>query len=354
MATPRTVRILPRGNFLDETGEIVGPAIPAFLASNTQMQRKLSRLDLAQWIVSRDNPLTARVFVNRLWKQFFGVGLSRTLDDLGAQGEPPTHPELLDYLAVEFVESGWDIKRMIRLIVSSRSYQRASFATAESLAQDPENRMLARQGRFRLPAELVRDTALSIGGILNLTIGGPSAKPYQPENYWENLNFPQRTYQADQGPQQYRRGLYTWWQRSFVHPSMLAFDAPTREECAADRNQSNIPQQALVLMNDPTYTEAARAFAARIVVEGGPDTRSRIAWAFETAVSRPPNQTEVDLLARLHANSLSQFQTTPNEAIKMFSASGGAPATESQAIENAAWVQVARAVLNLHEVITRN
>jgi hypothetical protein len=280
--------------------------------------------------------------------------LSRTLDDLGAQGEPPTHPELLDYLAVEFVESGWDIKRMIRLIVSSRSYQRASFATAESLAQDPENRMLARQGRFRLPAELVRDTALSIGGILNLTIGGPSAKPYQPENYWENLNFPQRTYQADQGPQQYRRGLYTWWQRSFVHPSMLAFDAPTREECAADRNQSNIPQQALVLMNDPTYTEAAMAFAARIVVEGGPDTRSRIAWAFETAVSRPPNQTEVDLLARLHANSLSQFQTTPNEAIKMFSASGGAPATESQAIENAAWVQVARAVLNLHEVITRN
>ncbi len=184
---------------------------------------------------------------------------------LGAQGEAPANGPLLDFLATEFVQSGWNIKHLVRLIVTSRAYQQSSFASPEMLTRDPENRLIARQSRFRLPAELVRDNALSIAGLLSTEVGGPSVKPYQPDGYWENLNFPQRTYQADPAPHQHRRGLYVWWQRSFVHPSMLAFDAPTREECAADRPQSNIPQQALVLLNDPTYVEAARALAVSMI-----------------------------------------------------------------------------------------
>ena len=355
LASPRTVRILPRGNFLDESGEVVGPALPGFLTMNQRTNRKQTRLDLAQWIASRDNPLTARVFVNRLWKQFFGIGLAKNLDDLGAQGEAAANPELLDYLAVEFMDSGWDIKHIVRLIVNSRSYRQASTAAPELLIRDPENRLVARQGRFRLPAELVRDSALSISGLLSLDVGGPSVKPYQPENYWENLNFPQRTYQADSGTSQFRRGLYTWWQRSFVHPSMLAFDAPTREECTADRTQSNIPQQALVLLNDPTYVEAARAFASRIVAEGGGDASSRIAWAFENATSRAPSSGESTLLAKLYESSLVQYQADPAAASSLLKVGQSSVAIdEGKTVELATWVQVARAILNLHEVITRN
>src|SRR5579872_3346439 len=203
--------------------------------------------------------------MNRRWKQLFGAGLSKVLDDLGAQGEPPQNPALLDWLAREFVDSGWDTKHMIRTIVTSATYRQSSLATPELLAADPDNRELARQSTFRVDAELVRDNALAISGLLVAKIGGASVKPYQPEGYWENLNFPTRNYVADQNDGQYRRGLYTWWQRSFLHPSMVAFDAPSREECCADRNRSNIPQQALVLLNDPTYVETARVFAARIM-----------------------------------------------------------------------------------------
>ena len=261
---PRTVRILPRGNWMDDSGEVMQPALLHYLPQPpAEAGRRLNRLDLARWLVSRENPLTARVVVNRLWKQFFGIGLSKTLDDLGSQGEWPVYPELLDWLACDFMDSGWNVQHMIRTIVLSRTYRQASPASKELLTRDPDNRELARQSRFRLDAELVRDNALAISGLLVPKIGGPSAKPYQPEGYWENLNFPARTYVADTGENQYRRGLYTWWQRSFLHPSLVAFDAPSREECAADRNRSNIPQQALVLLNDPTYVEAARAFAAR-------------------------------------------------------------------------------------------
>ncbi|MEN9778211.1 MAG: hypothetical protein RJB04_1966, partial [Verrucomicrobiota bacterium] len=250
---PRTVRVLPRGNWLIETGEIMEPAIPAQFrpASRAVSDRRLNRLDLADWLVSPENPLTARVVVNRFWRQFFGTGLSKVLDDFGAQGEPPRHPELLDWLAAEFRDSGWDVKHLVRLMVTSRTYRQSSNASRELLARDPENRDLARQGRWRIEAEMVRDSALQVSGLLVPRIGGPSVRPYQPDGYWENLNFPQRGYDASSGGDQYRRGLYTWWQRSYVHPSMLAFDAATREECAAERNRSNIPQQALVLLNDP-------------------------------------------------------------------------------------------------------
>lgn len=254
----RIVRILPRGNWLDESGEAVKPALPSYLPQLEIKERELNRLDLARWLVSKDNPLTARVTMNRFWKQFFGVGLSKVLDDLGAQGELPVNPELLDFLAFEFMDKGWDVKHMVRLMVMSKTYRQVSTATPELVQADPYNRQLARQSPFRIDAELVRDYALAVSGLLVPRIGGPSTKPYQPDGYWENLNFPMRTYVHDEGDSQYRRGLYTWWQRTFLHPSMVAFDAPSREECCAERNRSNIPQQALVLLNDPTYVEAAR------------------------------------------------------------------------------------------------
>lgn len=364
LPTPRVVRILPRGNWLDESGPTVAAQLPGFLTATTSASdsQKLTRLDLAQWLISRDNPLTARVFVNRLWKQFFGLGLSKNLDDLGAQGEPPVNGPLLDYLSVEFMESGWDVKHMVRLIVSSQAYQRSSNASPEMFQRDPENRFCARQSRFRLPAELVRDNALAIGGILSPHIGGPSVKPYQPEGYWENLNFPQRTYTADPAPLQHRRGLYVWWQRSFVHPSLLAFDAPTREECAADRSQSNIPQQALVLLNDPTYLEAARSLAQKKIIGGEGEINDRIANAFRTATARSPSAAELNLLTALYTQSLKAY-AADEEATQKFLKLGreGVDLKESQPpqqavqqpAEQAAAIQVARAVLNLHEVITR-
>lgn len=359
---PRTVRILPRGNWLDESGEIVKPALPASLTASlpgggprpASPDGRLTRLDLAQWVVARDNPLTARVTMNRLWKQFFGLGLSKSLDDLGSQGEWPANPELLDWLACEFMDSGWDVKHMVRTIAASATYRQTSTPTPELAERDPQNRELARQSRFRIDAEQVRDNALAIAGLLSPKIGGPSAKPYQPDGYWENLNFPVRQYQADQGESQYRRGLYTWWQRSFLHPSMLAFDAPTREECAADRTRSNIPQQALVLLNDPTYVEAARAFAVRIVKEGGADVTSRLAWAWRQALSRNPRDDELLAVGDLVSKQLQAYTRDPAAAENLLKVGQQAPPEGVSPAELAAWTNAARVILNLHEVITRN
>ncbi|MFM8891723.1 MAG: DUF1553 domain-containing protein, partial [Planctomycetia bacterium] len=350
---PAVVRILPRGNWMDEGGEAVKPAFPSYLPAPTIEGRDADRLDLARWLVSKDNPLTARVVMNRLWKQCFGVGLSRVLDDLGAQGEPPVNPELLDWLACEFIDSGWDMKRMVRVIVGSATYRQSSVASAERLVADPANRELARQSAWRLDAELVRDVALASSGLLVRTVGGPSAKPYQPEGYWENLNFPTRTYPADAGDQQYRRGLYTWWQRSFLHPSMLAFDAPSREECCAERSRSNIPQQALVLLNDPTYIEAARSLAARILKEGGNSPEERIAWAWRTVLERLPRVEEVATILPLHSRQLAAYRAEPQAAEALVKV-GLAPApADLDKAELAAWTHVARVLLNLHETITR-
>ena len=304
MQNSRTVRILPRGNFMDESGDVVQPATPAFLPGQTGG----TRLDLANWIVSRQNPLTARAEMNRLWKQLFGNGLSKVLEDLGAQGEPPTNPALLDWLACEFMDSGWDMKHMVRIMVTSNTYKQVSSAGKALVARDPLNREYARQSRFRLEAEEVRDNALAISGLLSLKIGGPSVKPYQPDHYWENLNFPVRNYVADSGDNQYRRGLYTWWQRSFLHPSLLAFDAPTREDCTADRSRSNIPQQALVLLNDPTYVEAARALALRILIEAQGTTERRITWAWQHALQRNPTPAELSTLQRVYDTAARDIQ----------------------------------------------
>ena len=351
--TPRTVRILPRGNWMDETGEVMKPALPSYLPRPAIEGREPTRLDLAQWLVSRDNPLTARVVMNRLWRQFFGTGLSKVLDDLGAQGEPPANPELLDWLACEFMDSHWNIKHMVRTIVTSETYRQTSIATPELAAADPYNRELARQSAFRVDAECVRDAALSVSGLLVRAIGGPSVKPYQPDGYWENLNFPVRTYPNDTGDKQYRRGLYTWWQRSFLHPSMLAFDAPSREECCAERNRSNIPQQALVLLNDPSYVEAARTMAARIVKECNGSHEERVAWAWRQVLQRLPRVEEMETVMPLLREHLAHYQASPGAADELHKTGLAAVPPGIDKVELAAWTHVARVLLNLHETITR-
>jgi hypothetical protein len=371
----RVVRILPRGNWMDESGEIVQPAFPIALhhsnspsgnitatpnpttpnptTPNPITPNPLTRLDLANWLVSKENPLTARVVMNRLWKHFFGTGLSKVLDDLGAQGETPINQPLLDTMACEFIESGWDVKHMVRWIVLSETYQQSTQADPTAVAQDPLNRYTGRQSSFRLDAELIRDQALAIGGLLSPRIGGPSAKPYQPEGYWENLNFPTRTYSPDSGEQQYRRGIYTWWQRTFLHPSLLAFDAPSREECSAERSRSNIPQQALVLLNDPTYVEAAQGFARRAIEaipasESNPQWQAdRIAWMVHQTLQRPATPTESELLANLivkQSKRLSQSQRSSDSSEE----------NSMQINELNVWTHAARVLLNLHETITRN
>ncbi len=349
----REMRILPRGNWLDDSGTLVQPDTPDSLFDLGIADRHRNRLDLANWFVARDNPLTARVFVNRLWKICFGEGLVTTLDDFGSQGDFPSHPELLDWLAVEFMESGWDVKHMMKTILMSRAYRQSSLATAGQRQQDPKNRWLARQNRFRLDAEMVRDNALAVSGLLVRDFGGVSVKPYQPAGYWSHLNFPRRTYKHDSGESQYRRGLYTYWCRTFLHPSLLAFDAPSREESCVARPRSNTPLQALVLLNDPTYVEAARVFAGRMIREAGTTPAERIDFAFRQALNRPPREAELEILLALVEKHRIQYREDPAAAATIAGV-GESKVTESlDKVELAAWTSVARAILNLHETITR-
>ena len=349
-AKPREMRIRPRGNWTDNSGEIVLPSTPAFLpnAMASTEEKRLSRLDLAQWIVDPENPLTARTAVNRMWAQFFGTALSRNTGDLGSQGAWPSHPEVLDWLAAEFVANGWSTKHVVRTIVLSRTYRQSSAATAELLAKDPGNSLLARQSRRRLDAEFIRDNALAVGGLLDRGIGGRSAKPYQPTGHYQHLNFPRRKYQADTGRHQYRRGLYTHWQRTFTHPMMKNFDAPSREECAVDRMQSNTPLQALNLLNDPSFTEAARALAELVV-----GSENAIAVAFERVLARPPSTEEVDLLRGLHERELKRFGEDPKAAGEFLRIGQRSVPANLDPVRLAAMTSVTRAMLNLHETVTR-
>ncbi|MCH8840911.1 MAG: DUF1553 domain-containing protein, partial [Planctomycetes bacterium] len=349
---PRLVRILSRGNWMDESGEVVQPNIPAMFGTLNVEGRRANRLDLARWIASAENPLAARVQVNRLWKIVFGRGLVRSLDDFGTQGRVPLHPELLDWLATEFVASGWDTKKMLKLLVTSTTYRRSSLAAADVRERDPENEFYARQNRFRLDAEMVRDNALAISGLLNPALGGESVKPYQPTGYWAHLNFPVRKYEHDTDGNQYRRGLYTYWCRTFLHPSLGAFDAPTREECTVDRPRSNTPLAALVLLNDPTYVEAARVLADRMMEAVG-HTTGRIEFAYQQALQRMPRAEEVQLLSQLFEQQLKHYSSDTEQAAKLQGV-GLAPRREEQIAQRAAWTAVARTILNLHETITRN
>ena len=327
---PRVIRVLARGNFLDDTGEIVEPGVPHFLRQIPHPGgRRLTRLDLARWLVSKDNPLTARTVVNRFWKQFFGAGLSGVVDDLGTQGEWPSHPELLDWLAVEFEDSGWDVKHIVKLIAMSSAYRQASGLRPEAREIDPNNRLLSCQSPRRLEAEFVRDNALAISGLLNPILGGPSFYPYQPDGYYSNIQFPDRPYNPDKGGLQYRRGVYEHWQRTFLHPAMANFDAPSREESTCSRNVSNTPQQALTLLNDPEFVEAAGALAKILLAKPGSDEQ-RLALASERALARPLKARELD--------SLRQFLSTQR--------------ADKTNTELAAWTSVCRVILNLHETIT--
>jgi hypothetical protein len=355
-AEPLPVRVLPRGNWQDESGPVVLPATPSFLPARIEStaDKRLSRLDLANWLVSDANPITPRTVMNRLWATFFGTGLSAVVDDLGSQGELPTHPELLDWLACEFRDSGWDVKHMIRLIVTSRAYRRSSSLQPAALAIDPANRLLASQNPRRLEAEFVRDNALAIAGLLRLgEIGGPSVKPYQPDGYYASLQFPNRSYAADADERQWRRGLYTHWQRTFLHPMMANFDAPARDECAAARVASNTPQQALTLLNDPAFVEAARVFAARLLEDRtASDDAARIRLAYRLALNREPRDTELASLTGFLATQRDTFKAAPADAEKSL-AVGLAPRPQLDPIEHAAWTQLARVLLNTQEVITR-
>lgn len=348
---PRMIRIKPRGNWMDDSGEVVEPQVPASLGKLEIAGRRPTRLDLATWLTDPKNPRTSRVFVNRAWMLFFGTGISKSLDDMGAQGEWPTHPELLDALATDFAKD-WDVKRLIRTLVTSGTYRQSSQVGALR-ERDPFNRLYARQSRFRIDAEFVRDNALSIAGLLKHRVGGESAKPYQPKGYWSYLNFPTRDYSEDSGDDQYRRGVYTWWQRSFVHPSLVAFDAPSREEAACERSRSNTPQQALVLLNDPTYVEAARNFASRIIKEGGADTASRLQWAYRQALSRKANDAETAMLSELVANHLKAYQADKPAAETLLKIGQSPRPQDIDPAELAAWTNIARVILNLHEAIVR-
>jgi hypothetical protein len=351
---PRPIRVLARGNWMDDSGELVEPGVPAVLPQPEAAGRRLDRLDLARWLVSPENPLTARTLANRLWKLEFGAGLSTKLDDLGSQGDWPSHPELLDYLAGRLIDSGWDMKALLRLIVTSEAYKRSSTPTPDHLAKDPTNRWLARQGRFRMEAELVRDAALAASGLLVERLGGPSVKPYQPPGYWSFLNFPAREWENDTGTRLYRRGLYIHWQRQYLYPSLLAFDAPSREECTAERGRSNTPLQALVLLNDPAYVEAARALAARALREGGPDPEGRLDFLYRAALSRPTRPEERAILADLLARHLDAYRSDPDAAAALLKVGARPVPADRDAAELAAWTDVARAVLNLHAAITRD
>jgi hypothetical protein len=350
----RISRVLPRGNWLDKTGEIVKPGLPTFLVK-TQGDRTLTRLDLAEWLTSKDNPTTARHWVNFTWKQFFGRGLSSKLDDLGSQGDWPSHPLLLDWLASEFVESGWDRKQIVRLIVTSATYKQSAVQRKDLMDRDPDNRLLAQQTPRRLEAEAIRDNALAVAGLLSMEfIGGPSVLPYQPAGHWSVITFPNRPYVPSSGSEQYRRGLYQHWQRSFLHPMLTNFDAPQRDECTADRPVSNSPQQALTLLNDPTFVEAAVALSDQVLASDPQMPPEKfIAGCMERVVNRLPTDDESKRLVELASRQVEYFTQHPAEVEALLKKLQYKPTTKVDAAKLAGWAQIARVMLNLHETITR-
>jgi len=355
-ATPRVARILPRGDWQNETGTVVDPAVPGFLdkAPHQAGSPRLTRLDLANWIASRDNPLTARAFVNRLWRQFFGTGLSAFVDDIGTQGEYPSHPELLDWLAVDFMDKGWDVKAMVRMIVTSATYRQSSTYRPDLAEVDPNNRLLARQSPRRLDAEFVRDNALSAAGLIDLHLGGPSVYPYQPDGYYAALQFPDREYVADTDERQYRRGVYIHWQRTFLQPMLANFDAPSREECVAARNVSSTPQQALTLLNDPTFVEAARGLAEEALANRSEDDfAGGLNEAYRRLLARSPSARERESLQAFYEVQLAYYRDKPDEANKAIHVGNHVTSLPVDKPVLAAWTSVARVLLNLNETIVR-
>ncbi|MCA9178936.1 MAG: PSD1 domain-containing protein [Planctomycetales bacterium] len=353
-STPRTTHVLRRGEY-DKPGEEVQAGTPEALPP-MPADATANRLGLARWLVMSDHPLTARVAVNRLWQQLFGVGLVKTANDFGTQGEWPSHPELLDWLAVDFVESGWNVKAMLKQIVMSATYRQSSVADPELLAADPENRLLARGPRRRLDAEVIRDSALLASGLLSDRIGGPSVFPYHPAGLWQEINNRpgySRTYQQDHGEALHRRSLYTFWKRTVPPPSLAAFDAPEREFCIVQRSRTNTPLQALVLLHDPQYVEAARHLAARVLRADLASDVERIRFAFGLSLARPPSEREAAMVLELLQERRRQYAGSPDSAQRVL-AVGERPSAPLPPAEHAAWTAVARVLLNLSEFITQS
>ncbi len=353
MGTPRDTHILIRGQY-DKLGDKVVSAVPAVFPG-LPAGAPGNRLGLAQWLVQPAHPLTARVAVNRYWQHYFGRGLVKTAEDFGAQGEWPSHPELLDWLAVEFIESGWDVKRMQKLLVMSATYRQRSDVTAEVLQADPENVLLARGARFRLDAEVVRDSALFVGGLLVDEFGGKSVRPYQPPGVWEAVGFVgsnTREFKRDSGDALYRRSLYTFWKRTAPPPALMAFDAPSRETCVARRARTNTPLQALVLMNDEQYVEASRHLAARMMQEGGASREEQLTYGFRLVTARRPTPAEQGILQSLYEQHLAHYQAQPQDAEQLLSV-GETKRRELDPIPHASLTMIANMLLNLDESITK-
>ncbi|HEX4609938.1 MAG TPA: DUF1549 and DUF1553 domain-containing protein, partial [Urbifossiella sp.] len=344
---PRDAFVLVRGQY-DRRGAKVAPGLPAALPP-LPAGAKPDRLGFARWVASADNPLTARVWVNRAWEHFFGAGLVRTTENLGTQAEFPSHPELLDWLATEFVRLGWDMKATQKLILMSAAYRQSSRVTPDLLARDPENRLFARGPRFRLPGELVRDQALAAAGLLVPTVGGPSVRPYMPAGVWDEVSVygDLRNYKMDPGPDRHRRTMYTVWKRTAAPPTMLLFDAPNREVCTVRRSRTNTPLQALALLNEFTYVEAARALAGRMKAEGGAAPADRLTYGFRLVTARRPTAAELAVLTDGYAADLARFRADPAAAARLLGA-GAADAAELAALTLSANV-----LLNLDEVVTR-
>jgi len=311
-----------------------------------------NRLGLARWLVDPSNPLMARVTVNRFWQMYFGTGIVKTTEDFGSQGEPPSHPNLLDWLATEFVRTGWDVKALQKTILMSATYRQSSRVSPDLLAKDPDNRLLARGPSMRLSADMVRDQALAIAGLLVNKIGGPSVKPYQPDGLWNEIGGG-GTYVQDHGDNLYRRSLYTFWRRTIPPPSMANFDASAREYHIVRPVITNTPLQALDLMNDVAYVEAARVFAQRVIKEGGKTAPERIAYAFRVATARLPKPAESAILLDAFRQNLDQFKSKPDAALKYVSY-GEYPRDASVDVsELAAYTSVTSLILNLNETVMK-
>ena len=371
MPTPRDTFLLVRGQY-DKKGERVTAGVPEQIAGFPK-EAPLNRLGLAQWLVGPSQPLTSRVVVNRYWQMFFGTGLVKTAEDFGSQGEIPSHPELLDWLAVEFMSGSpvanpkseiqnpkWDIRALLRLIVTSATYRQSSVVTSELVGKDPENRLLARGARFRLQAEFIRDQVLAASGLLNSKVGGASVSPYQPAGLWEELmsradgkNWTAQTYVQSHGADLYRRTMYTFWKRTCPPPTLATFDAPDRETCTVRRARTNTPLQALILLNDPTYIEASRKLAERVLTEGDDTVDRRITFAFRLATARRPTAKEIGVLRRMLERQIAVFRHDPEAALKLL-AVGESPRNEKlDPAELAAWTTVASVILNLDETVTK-
>ncbi len=355
MPQPRDTYVLGRGDYQNRK-EKVTAGTPAVLPPLPK-DKPRNRLTLAEWLMDPANPLPARVAVNRYWQLYFGTGIVKTVEDFGSQGEPPSHPELLDWLATEFVRTGWDVKAMQRLIVTSATYRQSSRITPEMKERDPENRLLARGPRFRLPAELVRDNALAVSGLIDNRIGGPSVYPYQPPGLWEEVAyggvFSAQKYGESHGPDLYRRSMYTFWKRTASPPSLVTFDAPSREKCVARRSVTNTPLQALVLLNDPTYIEASRVLAAETLKSAGRSSPARIRYGFRRATGRTPTAREVAVLEALVKQEFDSYRSAPGKAAALLSAGESKVDPAIDKPELAAWTTLASALLNLDEVITK-